>query len=162
MANRIYLFCGSSRQISYDEIIEQMGHMGFLDQPARFEPPVEEGNKARTDWGAFELHYREGRRPITVEQITDDVEIRTVLSEICEKFDDEPKSSVRAMLKERLQSAKHGLMFELPDELPEDVWEMLDATEGYFAGVCDGVIVAHEGVFDANLQLVFRWSHPGI
>jgi len=162
MANRIYLICAESTPIAYGQIVDQMGHMGFLDNPARFEPELREDNKGDTHWSAFELHYRPDAEPITVEQIGDRDELQVVIAELREKLDDESASSLRASLSGRLSAAAHGLILELPDELPDDVWEMLDATEGYVAEICNGLIFAHEGVFDSNLQLVLRWSKPGI
>ncbi len=162
MANRIYLICAKSTPIAYGQIIDQMGHMGFLDNPARFEPELNKDNKDNAHWSAFELHYRPDVEPITVEQIGDGGELQTVIAELREKLDDESASPLRMSLSGRLSAATQGLILQLPDALPDDVWEMLDATEGYFAKVCNGLIFSHEGVFDSNLQLVLRWSKPGI
>jgi hypothetical protein len=115
-----------------------------------------------TDWSAFEFHYRERATAITVEQISPSAELRDIVAELHEKLDQEPASAVKSTLLQQLEASRHGLLFELPDDLPDDVWEMLDATEAYFADVCEGFIVAHEGLFDANLNLILRWSRPGI
>ena len=162
MTNRIYMIFAKSTRISYGQIVDQMGHMGFLDNPARFEPELGDHNRGDTHWSALELHYRADGAPITVEQIDDADELRTVIAELREKLDDESSSSLHASILQRLSAASHGLIFELPEELPDDVWEMLDATEGYFAEICDGLIFAHEGVFDSNLALALRWRKPGI
>src|ERR1700753_2282526 len=123
MGNRIYVLCRSATKILYGDIVEQMGHMGFLAREARFDPPLDDSNKTSTDWGAFELHYRDGASPITVEQVTQTTDLENVVDDIREKLREEPVSAVTSALLEQLESSRHGLLFELAHEIPADAWE---------------------------------------
>jgi hypothetical protein len=157
MANLIYVCCRSERPITYGELEDYMGHWGWLDEPATFEPPLDQVDPANPAWAAFTLTFRPGRRPIDVRHFFTPEEIRPVLDEIIEQMDDEDLVDDHAAVVTHLRETKQVVMFELPAELPPDVWEMLDATEANLAREWDGIVVADEGVYDAALAQIFKW-----
>jgi hypothetical protein len=49
-------------------------------------------------------------------------------------------------------------VFEIPDDLPEDVWEMCDQAEAFLARERDGIIIADEGVIDGEMNQLARFG----
>lgn len=154
MATRIYVLCRSEEPVTYGELERVMGRMGWLAQPAKFDPPRDDRNANCSDWGSFRVDYRADMRPIIVRQLTTDAEMNPALTDIREKLE-EVELSAAARISTLLDKTKRMFVFEIAGDPPEDVWEMLDAGETHLARERDGIIVSDEGVFDGELdQLV--------
>jgi hypothetical protein len=161
MANSIYILCCSSAPLTYGEIEDYMGHMGFLDEPATFVPPVDASNRGDAQWASFELWFHPDRRPIQVSHWMTRDELEPTLEELREQIADDAPEDVAGVLLERLDRVHQAVAFEFGLDPPRDVWEMLDATEAYLASTYDGIIVASEGIYDAQLKPIVTWQRPG-
>jgi len=157
MAITIYVLCSSDAPMTHGEVEDYMGHMGFLDEPATFRPPVDEHNRGDANWSSFELWYRADQRPIQVSHWITVDELEPTLSELRDEIADEAPTSVLETLLPRLARIRQAVVFELGGDPPRDVWEMVDATETFIAGKYDGVIVAGEGVYDQQLKPIVTW-----
>ena len=158
MPNFIHVLCRSPEPVTYAELGDFMANMGFLDEDATFEPPLDGPAAKRHEWGMMSMRYRPDKRPIQVQHWITQEEIQPTVAEIMERMEDNDLSDDHQDIVERLKEAKQGFEFELDAELPDDVWEMLDATEAWLCRERDGIILAHEGVFDAKLNQIFAWD----
>lgn len=145
MANPIYVCCRSSAPVTYGELEDFMGHMGFLDEDARFEPPLDDGNRNDAAWRGFKVHVHGAKQPIAVRHWTTRDQFGPTLDELREEIEDKTIAS-------HLGATQQVIVFDLPAELPQDAWEMLDATEAHLAQRLDGIVVADDGVYDAKLE----------
>lgn len=73
----------------------------------RFDPPIDDANKSKIDWGAFEVP-RDDVKPITVEQLTEQEELRTLIGEIREKVEREGESDVTVSLLQLFDEVHSG------------------------------------------------------
>ena len=146
------MFCRDKRPVRRAELEDFMGHWGWLDEPARFEPPLDESVGADSEWGYFELWYRDGKRPIQVRHWITRDEIQPTIDELKEEFKD--ALSDHPEVAKHLSETRQAFVFEMGADLPEDVWEMLDVTEAFLARERDGIVVAWEGIYDAQLKLL--------
>jgi hypothetical protein len=156
VANVIYICCRSDRAITYRRLEDHMGHMGFLDEPAVFEPPLDSVDPDDPQWDSFTCTYRAGKRPIVVRHWIAPEEIQPTMNELLERM--EGQSANRERVAAHLADTRQAFVFEMGYDLPQDVWEMLDVTEIFLARECDGLIVADEGVYDANLKTILSFS----
>jgi hypothetical protein len=94
----------------------------------------------------FAVKYQPDKRPIDVQRWTD--EMTATLDEIVEEH------TLDEELTARLRQSRQAFVFEVPGDPPEDVWDMLAATEAFLARERDGIVVADEGIYDAELRLL--------
>jgi hypothetical protein len=158
MANWIYVCCRSTASLSYAQLEDLMGHMGFLDHPAVFEPPIDERNRVDPEWSSFTVRYDPKKRRIVVRHLTSDAELAPILEDLRDMISGAEPDARRGEVVERLDSLAQAYTFELPDDLPDDVWEMLDMTESFIARERDGIVIAEDGAYDANLKPIMKWS----
>lgn len=158
MANPIYVYCRSLDLITYAQLEDFMGHMGFLDEPARFDPPLDDANRSNPSWRAFVVHFGNGTKPLTVRRWTTADQIQPSLDELRDRLGNEPPSSAVEAIRRHVEEVRQIFVLDVPNEVTQDVWEMLDATETFIAGRCDGVIVADEGVYGARLEPMLTWT----
>jgi hypothetical protein len=158
MANSVYVFCRSEHTMAYRQLEDHMGHMGFLDEPAVFDPPLDKVNADDPQWDSFTCTYRRDKRPIIVRHWITPEEIDPTRQELRERLAAEPSTETARRVDTHLEETRRVFVFEMPDDVPQDVWEMLDATEVFLARNCDGVIVASNGVFDAELRPLVTWT----
>jgi hypothetical protein len=157
MATTIYVLCRSEKPITYAELEDVMGHMGWLDQPAKFDPPLDERNGTDPSWRSFRVEYRSDQRPIVIRHSITKEEMEPAFSDIREKLEDvEPAAA--APIAAWLDATKRMVELEIPGDPPQDVWEMLDAAETFLARERDGIIVSDEGVFDGELNQILAFS----
>lgn len=87
-------------------------------------------------------------KPIVLLRDTDPDTVSVLRDEQLAEHDDAPQPVL-----DRLRSARQVLSFEVfPETLDDDGWELLDILESYLARELDGVIVAEDAIYDADLQ----------
>jgi hypothetical protein len=154
MATRIHVACRSSSAVTDAELADYMAHMGFLDEPPTIAPTLAQMGAGDPQWRSFELGYLPDKRPIVVRHHVTRDAMAPAFEDLRERLEDVAEAQART-IGERLDHTAQLFVFEVPDDLPQDVWEMLDATEAFLARERDGIVIAEEGVFDAELnQLV--------
>lgn len=158
MAIWIHVACRSEHVVTYGELEEVMGHMGWLDQPARFDPLPDASNTNDPNWGSFRVYYRPDKRPIVVHRQITSEEMEPAVADIRERLETLDDSAVKRDIEARLAATKQMFVFEIPDDLPEDVWEMCDQAEAFLARERDGIIIADEGVFDGEMNQLARFG----
>ena len=157
MANVIYIYCRLDRPVTYRQLEDHMGHMGFLDEPAVFHPPLDSVDADDPKWDSFTCTYRPGKRPIVVRHWITPEEIEPTLQELRDVLERQQSPNMLRVAA-HLAHTRQVFVFEMPDDLPEDVWEMLDATEVFLARECDGLVAADEGIYDTELQPVLSFT----
>ena len=158
MANWIYVCCRAGSPLTYAQLEDIMGHMGFLDHPAVFEPPIDEHNSADPKWSSFIVRCDPKKRPIVVRHLTSDAELAPLLEDLRDMVSEAGPDTRSGEVLRRLEDLSQAYTFELPDDLPEDVWEMLDVTECFIARERDGIVIAEDGAYDANLKPIMKWG----
>jgi len=159
MAIWINVLCSSDEPVTYAELEDVMGHMGWLDKPAVFDPPLDEKNRTDPHWGSFRVKYAPDKRPIVVHHYITREEMEPTLSDIRDKLEEVDDSEAKREVVKRLDETRQMLQFEIPDDLPQDVWEMCDAAEAFLARERDGLIVSDEGVFDGEMNQLVRFDN---
>jgi hypothetical protein len=158
MATRIYVLCRSDAPFTYGELEDYINHWGWLDSPARFEPLLNEQSAKDTSWSSFEVYYHPDQRAIRISRRTTSDEMEPVLSDIDEQLEDVDDSDRKRDIEARIKQTRQLFTFEVPGDPPEDVWEMLSATEALIARERDGIIFADEGVYDAEMNQLLAFS----
>jgi hypothetical protein len=89
-----------------------------------------------------------GRRPIAVLRDTDPSTVSAAVDEELAERDDVP-----AELAAALHRTRQIVSFEIaPDEMDSDAWELLDVLQSVLARRLDGLVLAEDGIYDAELQ----------
>jgi hypothetical protein len=156
MAIWINVLCRCADPVTYSELEDVMGHMGWLDRPAEFDPPLDEKNGTDPNWGSFRVKYASDKRPIVVHHFIKQEEMEPTLSDIRDKLEDFDDSEQKQEIVRRAKETRQMFQFEIPGDLPQDVWEMCDQAEAFLARERDGIIVSDEGVFDGEMKQLLR------
>jgi len=61
-------------------------------------------------------------------------------------------------LVERLRQTRQELVLHFSSDISEDCWAMLDCLEAFVARKLDGVVYATEGIYDQELQPLWRFQ----
>jgi hypothetical protein len=158
MATAIYVLCRSEEPITYGELEEVMGHMGWLERPARFDPPPDDKNRNDAAWDSFEVEYDPKKRPVIVRHCVTDEEMKPHLNDVRDLFDGADESEQLKELRARVDETKQLVLFEIPGDPPQDVWMMCDQGEAFVARERDGMIVSDEGVWDGEMNQLLAFG----
>ncbi len=79
------------------------------------------------------------------------------LSDTREQLEEVPDSTVTRYVATRLEATKQMIVFEVPDDPPEDVWLMLAQAQAFLARERDGIVVAEDGVYNAELDVILSF-----
>src|SRR5262245_31416730 len=120
MATLIYVVCRSAEPVTYAQLEDVMGHMGWLDEPATFDPPLDQTTGADPHWRSFRVTWDPNQRPIDVSRAFESARLATAVAYIREKLDD-ADLPVTPELDDLLDSAKQIFVFEIPGDLRQDV-----------------------------------------
>jgi hypothetical protein len=151
LANHIYVICRSADVIPMSELQNHIATLGLLDERPRFDPSAMSAEAGNADWSVFQIVYREGKRPIHVFRLTGN-ELKPAIEDAMEFFSENCEPDDHRDVAERIRTCRQMIHFELGLEVPDDVWEMLDATESYIASSLDGIVFASDGFYDSDLQ----------
>jgi hypothetical protein len=154
MSNQLILYCRSSKAIPPQEIATFVEDGAFFDHRPSFQPPPDSADAARPDWGFMEIIHDPKRRPVQIEQILGEDEIGEVVDNAVERLGHAGHAASHPALVAHLRASRKVFVIEVSAELPEEAWEMLDTLEAYLCRELDGIVMAHEGIYDADLQLI--------
>jgi hypothetical protein len=147
----IHILCRARREITAAEIQEYVDGTELLDSPATFIPSRDSVDARDPTWSHFAMKYAAEHRPIEVRHWSNADQIRPTVEEIVGRLS--PRDRYRELIA-RLGETHRAIVFVLPDDPPIDVWDALDAAEAWLAREWDGLVVAEEGIYDADLNLL--------
>jgi len=147
----IHVLCRARRDLTAAELQDYIVGSELLDDPAVFSPAPNSIEARDPSWSAFAMKYARELSPIEVRHWTSDDLIRPMLDEIIGRLT--PPERHRELIA-RLAETRQAVVFILPNDPPVDVWDALDAAEAWLAREWDGLVVAEEGVYDADLNLL--------
>lgn len=156
MANHIYIYCTSTEVPAYRPLVQHMTIWG--PEGLVFDPPIAADVKDQPnpdDWTAFDIRWAPDRRPILVERIFGDDLFPEMIEEAIERLDG--ASGDLARVRAHLKASRQLIHVELGD-IPEEIFEMLDATEIYLSDELGGLVGAYEGFFDARLHQIVEFA----
>jgi hypothetical protein len=141
--------------------LTQLGHyiatIGLLDESPQFDPPLDSPAANDPQWSFLNMVYKAEKRPIQISRRFESEQMAPAIEDALTALVDHDCSDDHPELVERIRSCRQIFHFELGFELPEDCWEMLDATESYIATELDGVVFASEGFYDIDLEPICTW-----
>jgi hypothetical protein len=141
MAQWHSIYGRSGAVLSRRDIAERVLELWYGEGSPTFAPAPD----TEPAWEHFAITLPGVARPLAITNTTDPVRIHDYLAE----FAEQTPGTVRA----RLAGTRRVLDLEFaPDLLSESAWELLDALQSLLAVHVDGLLVAPEGVYDAQLR----------
>jgi hypothetical protein len=139
------IFCASGAPLTRSQIAGWAVELWYGDQRPMFEPAPDDAET----WDGFTMRVPGVGRPIV---FRNDVDPERVGWYVAEAIEEAPIVLPPAVLAQ-LKGARRVIGIELaPDLLTEDAWELLDALQSCVATRLDGLLVTHDGVYDARLR----------
>ena len=151
------VFCRSDRVPTGQDVANWVMDGATFDENPAFNPPFE--SLTGTGWGAIDVIYDEGRRPLQIHRETGDEcapHVEAAVTVLRERGYYREKAELVAKLRE----TKQIFTIEFDEELCDDaVWELLDSFEMRLAREFDGITFADdEGFFDGRNQPFVKFS----
>lgn len=81
------MVCRQAEPVTYAQLHDVMGNMGWLDKPARFDPPVTEANGSDPEWRSFEVRWDASERPISVGHVFEQESLAIAIGYVEELLD---------------------------------------------------------------------------
>src|SRR5215510_7919926 len=116
MATLIYVVCRSAEPVTYAQLKDVMGHMGWLDEPATFDPPLDQTTGTDPHWRSFSVTWDPKKRPIRVKHVWENARLAISVTYIREKVDN-ADIAVTPELNDLLDLARQIFVFEIPEDL---------------------------------------------
>ena len=156
MARAIYIFCQDDKTINFKDIAEFIKDGWHFDECPEF-------NIGEEDF--IEIKYDPNLRPISIELFDDSQMVEEIKQESCEFYIDRIKSTslIEQELKNtiankiKLTTNIYKIEFSWAN-LSEDCWNMMVSVETFLANKKKGIILADEGIYDENLQLIINFQ----
>lgn len=158
MANHIYIFCRSTDVIPMKELGTYIATIGLLDETPSFDPPLDSPDAQDPKWTYLKVVYNPDERPIQIHRSFEPEDMAPAIEDALTMLSDNDASEEHPELIEHIRSCRQIFHFELGLELPDDCWEMLDATESYIATALDGVVFASDGFYEKDLEPIVTWK----
>jgi hypothetical protein len=153
MANWIYVLCRDERLVTRGVLEDFMGHWGWLDEPATFTPALDREETSNPAWGYFELEYRPRKRPVQVHNWRTPDALQPTLDDILDAHAHSLSAYPDDQAPDRCST---GVRFRVGVGTAPGRLGMLDVTEAFLARERDGIVVADEGIYDADLRLLLK------
>ena len=155
MARSVWIFCQDDKFINFKDIAEFIKDGWWFDDCPGF----------NIDEKSFvEINYDPNLRPISIELIDDPQMVEEIKQESHELYidrielnslaDEEVKNKIVAKIAATTNIYKVEFSWS---DLIEDCWDMMASVEAFLARKKRGVILADEGAYDENLQLIINF-----
>jgi hypothetical protein len=140
------IFCVSDDPLTTVEIADWLSEAWYADDEPTFVPQPDD----QSAWHRFEVSVPGVGRPVVFLYDADPAEMNRHVAEAIE----ETSGRLGSEVVNRLQSTRQVIGIELaPDLFTNDAWEMLDIVQSLIATKLDGILITHDGVYDAKLRL---------
>ena len=145
----IHVFCRSSDALSLGEVMDFIQDGVFFDDAPEIRGDNERG---ATSW-AIDVIYDAQIRPVQISFGEADETTSATIEELLEEH-----SPAEPALAERLRQTRQELVLHFSSDISDDCWAMLDCLEAFVARKLDGVVYASEGIYDQELQPLWRFE----
>ena len=155
MARHVMIFCQDDKKINFKDIAEFIKDGWWFDECPEFNIGEE---------SFVEIQYDPNLRPIIIELLDDPQMVEEIKKETyeeqlekvkCTSIDEE---KIKSKIVSKIAGAIHIYNIEFSwSDLSEDCWAMKACTEAFLARGKKGLILADEGVYDENLQLIMSF-----
>lgn len=153
MSVRIHVMCRSAGPLTRAALVSLIEEeIDFCDDfDPRFEPDGSSLEARAEQWDTLDIHYGDDQL-IQLALADDDLVAGTVHETVSQH-------GVGTALASRLEATRMMLTIRLrPDaEIARGVWDMLACLETCVAKEHDGIVLAKEGIYDADLELLMRF-----
>lgn len=155
MARHVYIFCQDAKNINFKDIAEFIKDGWWFDECPEFNIGEE---------SFVEIQYDPNLRPILIELFDDPKMVEEIKKETYEEelenvkctSIDEEKTKSEIVGKIGASTHIYNIEFSWSD-LSGDCWAMKACVEAFLAREKKGLILADEGVYDENLQLIMKF-----
>lgn len=158
LANHLYVFCRSGDTLPLKELGNHIATIGLLDETPRFKPTLDSPEANDPNWTYVEVVHSPGKRPIQLHRVNGAEDMAPAISDALEALSENCEPKDHPDLDQRIRQCRQIFHFELGLQLPDDVWEALDATQSYIAKALDGIIYASNGFYDNDLEPICEWE----
>lgn len=143
------VFCASASTATFAQVVEIIEDGIFFDnEDVRYEgAPHDDGD----DWSFIQIFYEISKKPVLIERVLG-IDIKLLVGEEVDRirnagFDPAPWL-------DKISSAAVIYTCEIDPYATEDAWDMLAAVQSFLCKWGNGLIVAEEGVYNGDLQLI--------
>lgn len=165
----IHVYCRSAAPLTCGAVMDHIREGCFFDDEPTFSIGVVGANGERvelvneaidredTTW-SLEVSYGAGHRPVQLDfGPADDATFVTIAEALEEHMPEEPGPHVTAIA-ERLKDTRQELIMHFSSAVTDECWEMMDRLEAFVAHTYDGLILADEGFFSPELELLWDFD----
>jgi hypothetical protein len=152
MSARTAVYCREGRLVTVDDLIAEMRQSVFCETPVRFDPPDGSGS-----WQVLQAFYQADKHPVVIRHHVEDAQVRAQIEEAHDRLAATAATHLAPTVLEHLAAARQTFELELDEwGATEDAWTMAAALQAELAHSLDGLILANEGIYDAQRKLICR------
>jgi hypothetical protein len=156
MARSVLIFCQNDKFINFKDIAEFVKDGWYFDECPEFNIGEE---------SFVEIKYDPNLRPIVIELFDNPQMVEEIKQESHELYldrikvtsiaDEEAKNEIASKIAASMNIYKVEFSWS---DLSESCWEMMACVESFLAKEKQGIIVADEGAYDENIELIISFS----
>jgi hypothetical protein len=147
------VFCQNNNPISPEQT------MGFIKDGFFFDHRSEFTLQTKDDrnW-AIKIVYNKERDPVIISTSTDDKASQKEIEEIKFVLRLSKASETKELISKLVDSTVNVFTIEInQNQITDDCWEMLDATETFIMNQCDGILFTSDNeFFDRKLKKIYK------
>jgi hypothetical protein len=149
----IRIFSKDCSSLSPQEVIAYIED-GFFFEP---EPEIILDKKDDSNW-SIKIVYDKNRSPVIISTADQDIGGNKRIEQVKFILGLPVKSETKDKFKRFLEEVCRIYTFEIvQEEITDDCWEMLDATEAMILGKCDGILLTGDNeFFDKDLKKIYK------
>lgn len=158
MGITLRVYCRSKNPLTRSQIANWVDEVAVLGAEPRFVPAPDDPESGEPDWDFMEIVHAPRKRPILVHRIGDTAAVGESVGETVDWMERYAPGEPPPHLVERVRASQQVFVFELSANLSEEAWELVDVAQSYIARELDGVVAAEDGIYDADLQPLLKYS----